>query len=51
MKKEKILKKIDSLYGYTEKIEYLNSMFLKAKNSNEENMILEMIKQLQFFGK
>ena len=39
----KILKKIDVLTGYDEKLEYLNSMFLKAKTAGDEEMILDML--------
>jgi len=50
LKTSNILKKIDKLNGYNEKLEYLNKCFLKAKNAQEENLILDMIKQLKFFG-
>lgn len=48
--KSKILKKIDQMTSYTEKLEYLNAQFLKAKSSDEA-MILDMIEQLKFWGR
>ena len=51
MKQKSILKKIDNLFGYYEKLEYLNGLFLKAKTNKDETMILEMIEQLKFYGK
>jgi len=50
MNKNSILKKIDHMYGYTEKLEYLNGLFLKAKTTEDEEMILEMIEQLKLYG-
>lgn len=46
----RLLKKIDSLYGYTEKLEYLNGQFLKAKTKEQENIILKMVDQLNQWG-
>lgn len=42
-----MLKKIDKMASYNEKLEYLNSKFLMAKTIKEENMILDMIEQLK----
>ena len=48
--KQKLLRKIDRLYGYQEKIEYLNGQYLKAKTKSQEETLLQMIKDLQFYG-
>ena len=50
MKRRIILKEIDKLNGYENKLEYLNGLFLKANNQNDENMILSMIEQLKQWG-
>lgn len=50
-KMKRMLKEIDTMSSYTEKLEYLNDQFLKAKTKNEEGMILELIEQLKFYGK
>lgn len=49
-KKDRMLGKIDSLSFFSEKLEYLNSCFLRAKSEAEETMISDMIKTLKFFG-
>lgn len=49
-KKKKMLKKIDDMISYTQKLEYLNDEFLKAKTDAEAEMILGMIRQLKFWG-
>lgn len=51
MNKKTILKKIDGMSSFTEKLEYLNKLFLQAKNNADEEMILDMIKQLKFWGR
>lgn len=51
MNKKTILKKIDGMSSYAEKLEYLNKLFLQAKNNADEEMILDMIKQLKFWGR
>ena len=51
MNKDKILKKIDKLNSYSEKLEYLNGQFLKAKTVEQETIILDMIEQLKQWGK
>lgn len=47
MNKNKILKKIDELPDYYSKLEYLNGLFLRAKNNKDETLILNMIEQLK----
>lgn len=49
-KKTRMLKKIDGMFGYSEKFEYLNNCLFKAKTEAEETMISDMIKTLKFFG-
>jgi hypothetical protein len=51
MTKSNIIAKIDKLTGYYDKLEYLNGCFLKAKTTEQEEMILQMIEQLKFFGR
>lgn len=47
MTKKSILSKIDKLSSFYEKLEYLNGLFLKAKNNQQEGMILSMIESLK----
>lgn len=49
--KKRLLTKIDNLQGFYAKLEFLNNQFLKAKTEEQENVILEMIEQLKFWGK
>jgi len=51
MNKTRILKKIDTLPDYNSKLEYLNSLYLKATNLSQEQMILGLLKQLKHWGK
>jgi hypothetical protein len=51
IKKIKILNKLDRANGFSEKLEILNKEFLRAKTRNEEDVILDMIERLKFFGK
>ena len=51
MNRSKILKKIDRLSSFYEKLEYLNTLFLKAKNKEDEDLILKMIEELKFYCK
>jgi hypothetical protein len=48
--KQKILKMIDQLNSFTEKLALLNKLYLNAKSKKDEDMILDMIKQLKFWG-
>ena len=47
MKKSTILKKLEKMSSFTEKLEYLNGLYLKASTSLDEEMILEMIERLK----
>jgi hypothetical protein len=49
--KKRLLTKIDNLQGFYAKLEFLNNQFLKTKTEEQENIILEMIEQLKFWGK
>lgn len=51
MNQESILKKIDNMTSFNEKLEYLNGLFLKAKKAKDEEMLLDMIEQLKFWGR
>jgi len=44
--KNRLLKKIDSLDSYNEKLCYLNDQFIKA-DTRQEEIVLEMIKRLK----
>ena len=48
--KSRILKKLDNLTGYDEKLEYLNSQYLKSVSLVDDFDIMEMIKQLKEWG-
>jgi len=50
MNSSKILSKIDRLDTYTEKLEYLNGLFLKAKTLQDEILILKLLDQLHHWG-
>lgn len=49
--KKRLLKKIDDMGSYEERLDFLNRQFLKAKTGMEESIILDMIVQLKFYGK
>jgi len=46
-----ILKNVDNMLGYNDKLEYLNKCYLDAKSDTMEVIILDLIKQLKFYGK
>lgn len=48
--KQRILKKIDKMHSYNEKLEYLNSEYLKSKSLTDDSDIMEMIKELKEWG-
>ncbi len=48
--KDKLLKHIDKLNTYTEKLEYLNKCFLSANTSIKELIVLKMIEDLKQWG-
>ena len=50
MNKDKILAKLDSLPTFSQKLEYLNILFSQAKTEKAEEMILEMIERLKYWG-
>ena len=47
MRREVIIKKLDRLSSYYEKLEYLNGLYLKAKTTAQEILIEELIKRLK----
>jgi hypothetical protein len=47
MCRKEILASLDQLETYTEKLDYLNGLFLKSKNTHEDEIILEMIERLK----
>lgn len=47
--KEKLLKKLDNMTSYNEKLCFLNDQFIKATRSREL-VILNMIEQLKLWG-
>ena len=48
---DKLLKHIDSLTTYNEKLEYLNDKMLSASNAHYELIIADMLAQLKQWGK
>lgn len=46
-----LLSQLDHCYSYSEKLELLNTAYLKAKTTDEENLILSMINKLKFWGR
>ena len=48
--KDTLLMRIDKLDSFTAKLEYLNAQFLDATTTTQEELILDMIKQLKMWG-
>lgn len=49
--KKRILRKVDKCNSFSEKLELLNGLYEKSTNEKEEEVILEMISTLRFWGK
>jgi hypothetical protein len=50
MNKEAVFKKVENM-NYIETLEYLNGLYLKAKTSSDEEIILSLIESLKAWGK
>lgn len=49
MTKKNILRKLDGMSTY-EKIDFLNSLFLKSKSKEQDDMILQILKGVKMWG-
>tara|TARA_R100001086_G_scaffold245229_2_gene175891 strand:- start:1206 stop:1373 length:168 start_codon:yes stop_codon:yes gene_type:complete len=49
--KNKVLKDIDNMVEYGEKLEFLNDLYMSTNDTQKEDFLLDCMQQLKFFGK